>query len=385
MAGVEFRVDDGRLEAPKVRDISHFEKQTGSELLSLHRILHARHKRHEIHTAQDEDTSNSLFLGTIPYRWASLRLLRCGSSCVCAGLGKFGADFAWVLWILDSIVAVSVTVGLGVQRLALPNPAASRGHCELLSTSRTAWLISYFGKVAKELFTRKSTIDPMAGSVAIWLDLVCTGTGKHSQSQTFFLFFRSTWTGGVSHFHYAYTVLIGEELPSRFFRESWAPLFFFSESAPSCSGSTSSLGSGVEGKDDPCTLRDHRVFGADDSEPRRRMPKDTDRHTYQNSFLSQLSLVLLTGETLKSSVLVSFSSYLTYSIVSPSGAKACDERTYNSTRSPSTPVLTTQLPKQGKNKMSKIAKLESPRKDPCEPTATTIINFVHGKILNSAP
>src|ERR1700710_2426280 len=59
-----------------------------------------------------EDATNSLFLGTIPMGFATLVEMWV-FVCVPAW-GQWAVYVAWALWMIDSIVAVSVTVSLGV-------------------------------------------------------------------------------------------------------------------------------------------------------------------------------------------------------------------------------------------------------------------------------
>lgn len=66
----------------------------------------------EIWTVMIHDSTNSLFLGTIPMGFATLIE---SFVLVCVPIwGEWAAYFAWGCWILDSIVAVSVTVTLGI-------------------------------------------------------------------------------------------------------------------------------------------------------------------------------------------------------------------------------------------------------------------------------
>lgn len=59
-----------------------------------------------------DDPVNSLFLGTFPMGFATIVEMWI-FVCVPAW-GEWAAYFAWALWMLDSIVAVSVTVSLGI-------------------------------------------------------------------------------------------------------------------------------------------------------------------------------------------------------------------------------------------------------------------------------
>ena len=66
----------------------------------------------EIWAVMIEDTNNSLFLGTIPMGFATIVEMWI-FVCVPAW-GHWAEYVGWALWMLDSVVAVSVTVSLGV-------------------------------------------------------------------------------------------------------------------------------------------------------------------------------------------------------------------------------------------------------------------------------
>ncbi len=66
----------------------------------------------EIWGVMIRDPNNALFLGTIPMGFATLVGMWV-AVCVPA-YGTWAAYFAWALWMLDAIVAVSVTVSLGI-------------------------------------------------------------------------------------------------------------------------------------------------------------------------------------------------------------------------------------------------------------------------------
>ncbi|KXT03630.1 hypothetical protein AC579_1596 [Pseudocercospora musae] len=258
----------------------------------------------EIWIAMIEDTNNSLFLGTIPMGFATIVEMWI-FVCVPAW-GTWAAYFAWALWILDSIVAVSVTVSLGVllmsashqrsldtitaaqllpiaativaagtgsemakampndqlalatviasyimwgmgvplalsvlviyyQRLALhkmpPREVIVSCFLPLGPLGFGGYTILYLGKVAKDLFPRTLTIDPLAGSFAyvmgLFIALVLWGYGLIWFALALASIYKARpfpfnmgWWGftfplGV---YSVSTVLIGEELPSRFFR-----------------------------------------------------------------------------------------------------------------------------------------------------------------------
>lgn len=66
----------------------------------------------EIWSVMIQDSTNSLFLGTIPMGFATIVEMWI-FVCVPAW-GRWAVYFGWALWIIDSIVAVSVTVSLGI-------------------------------------------------------------------------------------------------------------------------------------------------------------------------------------------------------------------------------------------------------------------------------
>jgi tellurite resistance protein TehA-like permease len=66
----------------------------------------------EIWTVMIADSVNSLFLGTIPMGFATLISAWC-SLCI-PYWGPWAITFAWVCWIVDAVVAVSVTISLTV-------------------------------------------------------------------------------------------------------------------------------------------------------------------------------------------------------------------------------------------------------------------------------
>jgi tellurite resistance protein TehA-like permease len=66
----------------------------------------------EIWTVMIADSVNSLFLGTIPMGFATLISAWC-SLCI-PYWGPWAVTFAWVCWMIDAVVAVSVTISLTV-------------------------------------------------------------------------------------------------------------------------------------------------------------------------------------------------------------------------------------------------------------------------------
>ena len=63
-----------------------------------------------IWTVMIRDSTNSLFLGTIPMGFATL--LRMWTLVCVPAWGEWAATLVWALWIVDSVVAVAVTVSL---------------------------------------------------------------------------------------------------------------------------------------------------------------------------------------------------------------------------------------------------------------------------------
>lgn len=66
----------------------------------------------EIWTVMIQDSTNSLFLGTIPMGFATLVEMWV-FVCVPAW-GERAVWMAWALWMLDAVVAISATVSLGI-------------------------------------------------------------------------------------------------------------------------------------------------------------------------------------------------------------------------------------------------------------------------------
>ncbi|EDU40902.1 TehA Tellurite resistance protein [Pyrenophora tritici-repentis] len=76
----------------------------------------------EIWTVMIADSVNSLFLGTIPMGFATLVSAWC-SLCI-PYWGPWAVTFAWVCWMIDSVVAVSVTISLTVLLISASNRQA---------------------------------------------------------------------------------------------------------------------------------------------------------------------------------------------------------------------------------------------------------------------
>lgn len=251
-----------------------------------------------------QDSTNSLFLGTIPMGFATIVEMWV-FVCVPAW-GQWAVHFAWALWMIDSIVAVSVTVSLGVLLMSashqrsldsitaaqllpiaativaagtgaetaaiLPNPQQALGTiiaCYVMWGMATPMALSvlvmyyqrlalhkmppreivvsaflplgplgfggytilYLGKMAAVVFPQTHTIDPLAGRIAyvmgFFVALIMWGWGLVWFAFALAAIYKSRpfpfnmgWWGftfplGV---YSVSTILIGEELPSRFFR-----------------------------------------------------------------------------------------------------------------------------------------------------------------------
>jgi tellurite resistance protein TehA-like permease len=76
----------------------------------------------EIWTVMIADSVNSLFLGTIPMGFATLVSAWC-SLCI-PYWGPWAVTFAWVCWMIDSVVAVAVTISLTVLLISASNRQA---------------------------------------------------------------------------------------------------------------------------------------------------------------------------------------------------------------------------------------------------------------------
>lgn len=261
----------------------------------------------EIWKVMIEDPNNSLFLGTVPMGFATL-INMWVQVCVSAW-GVWAAYFAFAIWVLDCIVAVVVTVSLGVLLMSssyqrsldsitaaqllpiaativaagvgseiasvMPEPQLALG---VILTSYALWgmatpmafvvltiyfhrlalykmpsrevIVSVFlplgplgfggfgilnlGKQAAKIFPLTETLDPMAGQIAyvlgffvafimwgwglLWLSFAVAALWKTAKEQG--VPFNMGWWGftfplGV---YACSTILIGQELPSLFFR-----------------------------------------------------------------------------------------------------------------------------------------------------------------------
>jgi tellurite resistance protein TehA-like permease len=66
----------------------------------------------EIWGAMIKDATNSLFLGTVPIGFATL--VEAWIFLCVPHWGPWATTFAWVMWMIDSIVAAGVTLSLGI-------------------------------------------------------------------------------------------------------------------------------------------------------------------------------------------------------------------------------------------------------------------------------
>lgn len=258
----------------------------------------------EIWQVMIDDATNSLFLGTIPMGFATIVEMWI-FVCVPAW-GTWAAYVGWALWMLDSVVAVSITVSLGILLMSathqraldsitaaqllpiaativaagtgsetagiLPHPQYALGtiiasyvmwgmatpmalsvlviYYQRLALHKMppreiivsaflplgplgfgGYTILYLGKMALVVFPQTGSLHPMAGEVAyimgFFIALVMWGWGLVWMSFALASIYMSRpfpfnmgWWGftfplGV---YSVSTILIGEELPSRFFR-----------------------------------------------------------------------------------------------------------------------------------------------------------------------
>jgi tellurite resistance protein TehA-like permease len=73
----------------------------------------------EIWTVMIADSTNSLFLGTVPMGFATLISAWC-TLCI-PYWGSWAVTFAWVCWMIDSVVSVAVTISLTVLLISASN------------------------------------------------------------------------------------------------------------------------------------------------------------------------------------------------------------------------------------------------------------------------
>lgn len=141
---------------------------------------------------------------------------------------------SYVMWGMGMPLAISVLV-MYYQRLALhkmpPREVIISAFLPLGPLGFGGYTILYLGKVAKDVFPKTDTLDPMAGHIAyvlgffvalvmwgyglIWFALALASIHKSRRFP-----FNLGWWGFVFPLgvYSVSTILIGEELPSRFFR-----------------------------------------------------------------------------------------------------------------------------------------------------------------------
>ena len=86
----------------------------------------------EIWTVMIADSTNSLFLGTIPMGFATL--IESWIALCCPYWGPWSITFAWVCWMIDTVVALAVTV-------SLPTLLMSQSHQQSLDRITAAQLL----------------------------------------------------------------------------------------------------------------------------------------------------------------------------------------------------------------------------------------------------
>jgi tellurite resistance protein TehA-like permease len=122
----------------------------------------------EIWTVMIADSVNSLFLGTIPMGFATLISTWC-SLCV-PYWGPWAVTFAWVCWIIDSVVAVSVTISLTVllisasHRQALDRITAA----QLLPIAASIVAAGTGARVAEHLSNPEDALGTLIASYVMW-------------------------------------------------------------------------------------------------------------------------------------------------------------------------------------------------------------------------
>lgn len=90
----------------------------------------------EIWGAMIKDATNSLFLGTVPIGFATL--VESWIFLCVPYWGSWAKTFAWVMWMIDSVVAAAVTLSLGILMYVSPVPGESLllNHAYLSPASR---------------------------------------------------------------------------------------------------------------------------------------------------------------------------------------------------------------------------------------------------------
>lgn len=115
-----------------------------------------------------QDPNNSLFLSTIPMGFATL-VVMIVNVCVPAW-GEWTAYFAWALWILDAIVAVAVTVSLGILLMSAKNQRSldTITAAQLLPIAATIVAVSTGAKVADALPNPQQALATLIVCYVLW-------------------------------------------------------------------------------------------------------------------------------------------------------------------------------------------------------------------------
>jgi hypothetical protein len=114
------------------------------------------------------DSVNSLFLGTIPMGFATLISAWC-SICI-PYWGSWATTFAWVCWMIDSVVAVSVTISLTIllisasDRQALDRITAA----QLLPIAASIVAAGTGARVAEHLPNPQHALGTIIASYVMW-------------------------------------------------------------------------------------------------------------------------------------------------------------------------------------------------------------------------
>jgi len=122
----------------------------------------------EIWTVMIADSVNSLFLGTIPMGFATLISAWC-SICI-PYWGPWAVTFAWVCWMIDSAVAVSVTISLTIllisasDRQALDRITAA----QLLPIAASIVAAGTGARVAEHLTNPQHALGTIIASYIMW-------------------------------------------------------------------------------------------------------------------------------------------------------------------------------------------------------------------------
>jgi tellurite resistance protein TehA-like permease len=122
----------------------------------------------EIWTVMIEDSNNSLFLGTIPMGFATIVEMWI-FVCVPAW-GHWAVYVAWALWILDSIVAVSVTLSLGILLMSASHQRSldTITAAQLLPIAATVVAAGTGSEVAEVLTNPKHALGTIVVCYAMW-------------------------------------------------------------------------------------------------------------------------------------------------------------------------------------------------------------------------